>query len=79
MLEVFLVFRLAYVIDSETRVPVAMKSFRHRNEAFEYVKEHGGFMLPVLIDPNSDLGGPDEHLPKQGSGAMMRDEMGNRS
>lgn len=79
MLEVFLVFRLAYVIDSETRMPVAMKSFRHRDEAAEYVKEHGGFMIPVLINPNSDIGGSDDNLPRQGAGAMMRDEMGNES
>lgn len=80
MLEVFLVFRLAFVIDSQTRVPVAMKSFQHRDEALAYLKQHGGFVLPVLIDPTTDLGGNSEdNLPRQGAGAMMRDEMGNES
>lgn len=72
MLEVFLVFRLAYVIDSSTRVPVASASFEHRDDAKEYIKEHGGFMLPVLIDPTSDLRRGDSNV-------MMRSEMGNES
>lgn len=72
MLEVFLCFRLSYIIDSDTRVPVAVASFEHRDEAAEYVKEHGGFMVPVLVSPTSDLRRGDSNV-------MMRSEMGNRS
>ncbi len=72
MLEIFICFRLTYLLNADTRVPVAVASFEHRDDARDYVKEHGGFMVPVLIDPSSDLRRGDSNV-------MMRSEMGNRS
>lgn len=72
MRELFLIFRLTYILDSDTRVPVATASFEHRDEAQAYVREHGGFMIPVLVDQHSDLR-------KGDSNVMMRSEMGDRS
>lgn len=69
MREVFLVFRLAYIMDATTLVPVFVKEFDHRDEAAQHIKEKGGFIFPALVPPSRDLRGspPDR---------MMLSEMG---
>ncbi len=69
MREVFLVFRLGYVIDSSTILPIFVKEFDYRDEAATHVKEHGGFIFAVLVPPSRDLRGSQ-------SGAMIAPEMG---
>lgn len=49
MRTVYLVFRLSYVIDGSTILPVLVKEFADADEARAHVKAHGGFMVEVEI------------------------------
>ncbi len=57
MREVFLVFRLGYIMDATTLVPIFVKEFDHRDEAAEHIKAQGGFIYAVLVPPSRGLRG----------------------